>query len=114
MIDIMAWYLTKYGKPKFFAFHYSIEKIAGASLQLCNAWTPSDLLTYPFDSSTYPSTHIRKTSTISCLLITYTLSLAQSRYLPPWLRMCSEIPTLHQALVDALPIPWRTQMWIPN
>ncbi len=50
-------------------------RLVGASLQLCNAWTASDLLTCPFGSSIYPSTHILKTSTISYLLITYTLSL---------------------------------------
>jgi hypothetical protein len=37
MTDIMVGYLTKYGKPKFFVIHCSIEEFAGASLQLCNA-----------------------------------------------------------------------------
>jgi len=65
----------EYGITKFFSFHWYVEEFAGASLQLFNAWITSDLLTCPFNSSTYPYAHTPKTSTISCLLITYTLSL---------------------------------------
>ncbi len=53
----MVGYLTKYGIPRRFAFHWFVEEFVGVSLQLCNVWTASDLLTYPFDSSTYPSAH---------------------------------------------------------
>jgi hypothetical protein len=68
-------YQIEYGRTKFFAFHWSVKEFAGASLQFCNAWTASDLLTCPFNSSTYLYAHNPKTTTISCLLITYTLSL---------------------------------------
>jgi hypothetical protein len=71
----MAGYLTKYGTPKLFVFHRFAEKFVGASLQLYNAWTASDLLTYLFGYSKYLSAHTPNTSTISCLLMTYTLSL---------------------------------------
>ncbi len=37
MTDIMVGYLTEYGRPKLFAFHWSVEEFAGASLQFCNA-----------------------------------------------------------------------------
>jgi hypothetical protein len=47
MIDIMVGYLTEYGRPWFFAFHWYAKEFSSASLQLCNAWTASDLLTYP-------------------------------------------------------------------
>ncbi len=70
MTNLMARYLIEYGIPKLFAFHWFAEKFAGASLQLFNVWTINDLLTCPFDSSAYPSTHSPKTSTINCLLIT--------------------------------------------
>jgi hypothetical protein len=53
----MLGYLTKYGKPKLFAFHWSAKTFVGASLELYNAWTISDLLTCPFGSFTDPSTH---------------------------------------------------------
>jgi len=75
MTNIMAKYLIEYGKPKFFTFHWFIKEFASASFQLCNGWTTNDLLTYPFGFSTHLSTHTPKTSIISCLLITYTLSL---------------------------------------
>jgi hypothetical protein len=54
MIDIMARYLIEYGRPKLFVFHQFAEEFVGASLQLCNAWTTSDILTYLFGSFTYP------------------------------------------------------------
>ncbi len=75
MTHIMVGYLTKYDRPRFFAFHWFVEEFAGASLQLCNAWIASDLLTYHFGFSTYLFAHTPKTSTINCLLIRYTLSL---------------------------------------
>ncbi len=40
-----------------------------------DAWTVSDLLTYPLRSSTYPFAHTPKTFIINCLLMTYSLSL---------------------------------------
>jgi hypothetical protein len=43
MKDIMARYLTKYGKPRFFTFHWFAKEFVGASLQLCNAWIATDL-----------------------------------------------------------------------
>jgi len=70
----MVGYLIENGRLKFFAFHWSVEEFAGVNLQLYNAWTLNDL-PYPFSFLTYPSAHTSKTSIISCLLITYTLSL---------------------------------------
>jgi hypothetical protein len=32
MTDIMVGYLIEYGRPKFFAFHWSGEEFVGASL----------------------------------------------------------------------------------
>ncbi len=75
MTNIMARYLIKYGKLGLFAFHWFVKEFASVSLKLCNVWTAYDLMTYPFGSSTYPSTHTPKTSTVNYLLITYTLSL---------------------------------------
>jgi hypothetical protein len=43
-------------------------------------------LTYPFGSSTYPSIHTPKTSIISCLLITYTLSLCLKHIFVPLIK----------------------------
>ncbi len=83
----MVGYLTEYGRLKLFTFHWSVEEFASASLQLCNAWIASDLLTCPFSSSTHPSAHTPKTFTFICLLITYTLSSSQNRYLRPWSRI---------------------------
>jgi len=42
MTIIMVRYLTKYGRPKLFAFHWSAEEFSCASLQFYNAWTTSD------------------------------------------------------------------------
>jgi len=49
----MVGYLTKYGRPKLFTFHWFVEEFASASLQLCNAWIVSDLLTCLFVGQTY-------------------------------------------------------------
>jgi hypothetical protein len=56
----MVGYLIKYGKPRLFAFHWTAEEFAGASLQFFNAWTTNDLMTRPFHSSIYVSTHTLK------------------------------------------------------
>ncbi len=47
-----------FDRPRLFAFHWSTEKFIGASLQVYNAWTASDLLTCPFGSSTYRSKNV--------------------------------------------------------
>jgi hypothetical protein len=47
-MNIMVGYLTEHGRPKFFVFHWYVEKFVGASLQLCKARIASDLLTCPF------------------------------------------------------------------
>jgi hypothetical protein len=72
--NMIAAYLTKYGKFKLFAFHWSFAEFVDAILQLNNAYNVTILLTCPFRSSTYPYEKTPNTSIIICLLITYTLS----------------------------------------
>jgi hypothetical protein len=58
---MIAGYLIEYGKPKLFAFHWSPTKFVGVILQPYKACNATILLTFPFGSSTYPSTQTPKT-----------------------------------------------------
>jgi hypothetical protein len=62
----MVGYMTKYGKRKFFAFHWYVEEFACTSLQLCNAWTTNDLLTCPFGSYTHLHTLQKHLQSVVC------------------------------------------------
>jgi len=64
MIDIMAKYLIDMANPN--SLH-SIDLQKNLQVQVYIFVMPSDLLTCPFDSFTYPSAHILKTSIISFL-----------------------------------------------